>query len=288
MLSIDVQEATKVSLSSALIRGAMLDDYQNRLCIIAFDILLSDGVNWTDKPLRERREELERVVLVESKRFEIIERRRDIRTTEALMEWLDTMLDRGYEGLVIKDLSSPYTLGARIKHWIKLKPDYVEGHLTDMDLVILGGYYGKGSSVRRNRVGKVSHFSWAFVAPRVTLVPYTGQKSSVVNWNRMRAAQTVNIQTLKAPPPAQASGLSARNTPPADDDLKSNLWSTFCKVGTGYTDQELETLRSRLDLVPSRRVGRQIEMPSWLVPNTRLERDDIPDFLGARSRAKYN
>ncbi len=266
----------RVSPSSAS-GGAMLDDYQNRLCIIAFDILLSDGVNWTDKPLRERREELERVVLVESKRFEIIERRRDIRTTEALMEWLDTMLDRGYEGLVIKDLSSPYTLGARIKHWIKLKPDYVEGHLTDMDLVILGGYYGKGSSVRRNRVGKVSHFLMGVRGTPRNLSSYTGQKSSVVNWNRMRSSNG-QYPDFESPPPAQASGPSARNTPPADDDLKSNLWSTFCKVGTGYTDQELETLRSRLDLVPSRRVGRQIEMPSWLVPSTRLERDDIPDF----------
>ena len=38
--------------------------------------------------------------------------------------------------------------------WAKLKPDYIEGMADNLDLIILGGYYGKGT----RRAGGISHF----------------------------------------------------------------------------------------------------------------------------------
>lgn len=52
------------------------------------------------------------------------------------------------EGLLLKDLSSPYYLGAasrRLRYWYKLKPDYnASGQASDIDVLVLGGKYAQG------------------------------------------------------------------------------------------------------------------------------------------------
>lgn len=51
------------------------------------------------------------------------------------------------KGIVVKDLSSPYYLGRKSRNgfWRKLKADYeATGHASDIDVVVLGGYYGTG------------------------------------------------------------------------------------------------------------------------------------------------
>jgi len=58
-----------------------------------------------------------------------------------------------------------------------------------------------------------------------------------------------------------------------DDDKDSKMWTTFCKVGSGYRFQELEALRQRLKFVPAR----PRSIPSYLVPDTKLDPDDRPD-----------
>lgn len=54
----------------------------------------------------------------------------------------------GSEGLVLKDLSSPYYLGAAsrsLRYWYKLKPDYnASGQASDIDVLVLGGNYADG------------------------------------------------------------------------------------------------------------------------------------------------
>jgi DNA ligase-4 len=75
-----------------------------------------------------------------------------------VMAEVDARLMEGYEGVVLKDMTSHYICGEpgrKSQHWIKLKPDY-EGMTHDLDVILLGGYYGSGSSSRRG--GDVSHF----------------------------------------------------------------------------------------------------------------------------------
>eukprot|EP00804_Cyclotella_cryptica_P001192 CCRYP_017014-RA/>CCRYP_017014-RA protein AED:0.02 eAED:0.02 QI:1471/0.88/0.9/1/0.55/0.5/10/2775/629 len=54
----------------------------------------------------------------------------------------------GQEGLLLKDLSSPYYLGAAsrsLRYWFKLKPDYdASGQASDVDVLVLGGKYASG------------------------------------------------------------------------------------------------------------------------------------------------
>lgn len=58
------------------------------------------------------------------------------------------------EGIMIKQADSPYVVNERKEKWLKLKPDMLENFGDDLDLIILGGYYGRGDK----RGGYVAEF----------------------------------------------------------------------------------------------------------------------------------
>jgi hypothetical protein len=59
-----------------------------------------------------------------------------------------TVEQQRLEGLVFKDLSTPYYLGEESKttrYWHKFKPDYFNGSAaSDLDLIVIGSYYATG------------------------------------------------------------------------------------------------------------------------------------------------
>jgi hypothetical protein len=63
-----------------------------------------------------------------------------------------------YEGLVLKDLASPYIFGResrKLNYWRKFKPDFEkDAKVVDMDVVILGAYFASGN----RHSGQISHF----------------------------------------------------------------------------------------------------------------------------------
>jgi len=58
------------------------------------------------------------------------------------------VLDQRMEGLIFKDLNTPYCLGDESKslaYWHKFKPDYYNGSVaSDLDLVVIGAYFASG------------------------------------------------------------------------------------------------------------------------------------------------
>jgi len=118
------------------------------LKLFAFDLLYVDGEDYTQKPYRERRAELERRV----KKGEVIDlsERRIVSTAKELQRFFESCVERGLEGIVAKDLNAPYIAGARKWAWIKLKRSY-RGELSDtLDVVIVGYYKGRG---KRSKFG---------------------------------------------------------------------------------------------------------------------------------------
>ena len=126
-----------------------VDDYPIRLNI--FDVLYVDGEDFTIVPHRNRRDTLN--TLVESD--ERIQTVPAIVATSAkeIEDFMEQAVDAGCEGVVVKDLESPYRAGAREFAWIKLKREY-QTQLTDtLDLIIVGAFHGRG-----RRAGKYGAF----------------------------------------------------------------------------------------------------------------------------------
>ena len=72
-------------------------------------------------------------------------------SAEELEKLFDAAQERGNEGLMIKDLSSPYTPGKRGKSWLKMKRA-----LATLDVVVTAVEYGHGK-----RVGVLSDYTFA-------------------------------------------------------------------------------------------------------------------------------
>ncbi|WP_034269989.1 ATP-dependent DNA ligase [Haloechinothrix halophila] len=111
-----------------------------------FDCLHLDGRDLLDEPLRHRREALHRVA-----GEHVIPGVLDPADPERL---LADALDAGHEGVMAKDLDTPYAAGRRGSAWLKVKPVHT------IDLVILGAEWGHG-----RRTGTLSNLHLGARAP---------------------------------------------------------------------------------------------------------------------------
>ncbi len=107
-----------------------------------FDILLFEEKEMIDRKYIERRKMLESVIEQEERIMPVPM----IMTSDPdrVERYMQEAIANGCEGLVVKDPDSTYRAGAREFAWIKLKREY-RSELTDtLDLVIIGGFHGKG------------------------------------------------------------------------------------------------------------------------------------------------
>jgi len=110
--------------------------------LILFDCLYDGKRDLTLKPLKRRRA-----------RLESLYRKNDtIRVSEALLsgnrdeieEFFLTATREGCEGIMAKAPESEYRAGARGWNWIKYKRDYKSEMIDTIDLVVVGGFAGRG------------------------------------------------------------------------------------------------------------------------------------------------
>ncbi|BES90790.1 DNA ligase [Nesidiocoris tenuis] len=128
-------------------------------CFFPFDILHYNGEVLTNRPLLERKklldssfQELEGTIMKAPYQT--------VSTNEEVLNAINAAIDRCEEGIILKKMDSVYKPKSRNSGWYKIKPEYTEGALIDLDLLILGGYYGHGK-----QKGKVSHFLMGLAVP---------------------------------------------------------------------------------------------------------------------------
>jgi DNA ligase-1 len=150
---------------------------ESPVAYLVFDILYANGELVLDRPLRERAQILDELLSAPRKTshhqghrgaqgaliFDS-ERQSDETSTgiirapvfhaaspDELEELFVAAQARGNEGLMIKDLNSPYTPGKRGKSWLKMKRE-----LATLDVVVTAVEYGHGK-----RIGVLSDYTFA-------------------------------------------------------------------------------------------------------------------------------
>jgi DNA ligase-1 len=98
-----------------------------------FDILHLDGADLLDRPAAERHAALTATVAPELLVPRIVTDVADVGD-----EFMRATLAHGHEGVLVKDLDSPYEAGRRGAGWIKVKPRHT------LDLLILAAEWGHG------------------------------------------------------------------------------------------------------------------------------------------------
>ena len=140
---------------------------------VVFDVIYSAGEVTLDRPLSERNAILDRVfpvsgriapALIQKQQAKLLFEEeepvsgwvlraptRRVDSADQLESYFDEAMARGNEGLMIKDLQSPYTPGKRGRWWLKLKRE-----LATLDVVVTAVEYGHGK-----RIGVLSDYTFA-------------------------------------------------------------------------------------------------------------------------------
>ena len=107
-----------------------------------FDILYCNGKNCTELNYSERRKKLENIV--KENEFAKYIPMTIAKNENEIQEFFENSINAGSEGLMLKMLDKPYQAGSRGSHWLKLKREYRNELGDSLDLVVIGGFFGKG------------------------------------------------------------------------------------------------------------------------------------------------
>ncbi|XP_008323548.1 DNA ligase 4 isoform X2 [Cynoglossus semilaevis] len=146
----------------------LMEDSELQTCFCVFDVLLVNNQKFGNETLRKRCEILQTVFNPVKGRIHMVPKT-DARTMQEVVDALNDAIDNREEGIMVKDPLSVYKPDKRGEGWLKIKPEYVDGLMDELDLLIVGGYWGKG-----RRGGMMSHFLCA-----IAEAPKPGEKPSV-------------------------------------------------------------------------------------------------------------
>ena len=179
-----------------------------------FDILYCNGKNCLELDYKDRRKMLEKIVKEDefAKHIPMA----IISNENEIEDFLENSINAGSEGLMLKMLDKPYTTGSRGSHWLKLKREYQNDLGDSLDLVVIGGFFGKG-----RRTGSYG---------------------------------TLLLATYDE-----------------DDDV----FTSICKVGTGFSDESLDQLyqilHPKVTIKKNPRIVSEMEADVWFEPELVIE-----------------
>ncbi len=107
-----------------------------------FDVLYFDKKDCLNLEYSERRKILEK--LVNEDDFLKLVPMLLVKNENEIEDFLENSINSGCEGLMLKTLDAPYRAGARGSNWLKLKREYRNELGDSLDLIVIGGYFGRG------------------------------------------------------------------------------------------------------------------------------------------------
>lgn len=145
MVAWDPSSETVVSFGS--IKTSALNEMNERglthPLFLVFDILLLNDVPLVKYKLSERKKTLTSVVKGVKSHLEVLPFT-EAHTEQEIMDSLKQVIETASEGLIIKSPESPYRVSERNNDWIKHKPEYLEEFGENLEVCIIGGYFGNG------------------------------------------------------------------------------------------------------------------------------------------------
>ncbi len=179
-----------------------------------FDILYCNGESCLDLNYKDRRKKLEQNIKEDN--FTKYIPMSIITNKNEIEDFLENSINEGSEGLMLKMLDKPYQAGSRGSHWLKLKREYQNELGDSLDLVVIGGFFGKG-----RRTGSYG---------------------------------TLLLATY-------------------DED--EDVFTSICKVGTGFTDEDLDQLyqilNPKVTIKKNPRIISEMEADVWFEPELVIE-----------------
>ncbi|KAK3794568.1 hypothetical protein RRG08_003717 [Elysia crispata] len=130
----------------------VLDRTGYQPCVQVFDILLLNGRVLTNTALKDRLPILEDAFTpIDGRIIRSVYKRAS--SNQDCADALNEAIDNKEEGIMVKLTDSVYKPNTRKGGWFKIKPEYIGGLMDELDVLIVGGYFGVG-----HRGGLVSHF----------------------------------------------------------------------------------------------------------------------------------
>ena len=173
-----------------------------------FDILYCNGKSCMELTYKDRRRKLEESV--KENEFAKYIPMNIVTNKNEIEDFMENSINAGSEGLMLKMLDKPYQAGSRGSHWLKLKREYQNELGDSLDLVTIGGFFGKGR-------------------------------------------RTGNYGTLLL----------------ATYDDEEDTFTSICKVGTGFTDEDLDQLyqilNPKVTIKKNPRIISEMEADVWFL-----------------------
>ncbi|XP_023176377.2 DNA ligase 4 [Drosophila hydei] len=114
-----------------------------RPCFVVYDLLYLNGESLLDMTYVQRTYKLQELLTEQQGILQIMKAQK-ISSLDHFNTLFQQMLDSNAEGIVLKKQNSVYKPGVRVGGgWYKDKADYIEGLITEFDVLIIGGFYNR-------------------------------------------------------------------------------------------------------------------------------------------------